>query len=379
MRTIKVLFIIICICFFNSVSSFAADNSLNFYTFQTLTDDIAGIPVVDLMVPNGFVASITSQWDRLDGNYPGHEVIKIENSDKSVGIYIYTNESYCEFQNKNSFGISIPQKQGPDYKRCITILNYMDSSAVLEKYMYNLGLNNWKENKSIPIDNNIQLVFKNEVIEEANTNFHKIQKINMMGGNGIQIFLKDVKFDKSKKQYIFDKSYAETSTSVKSVTMTMGNKMMETQATAWEIRYLILFKAKNKELFDKYYSTYKIVLANSRIRPEFYFLNLKIKELFEQNSLENLYHIPPISQIAQEELAKNYYADSIYTQAVALSERETKLWNDCIKDLKVYKSLDGRFINSSMNKEKIAQKGDTFFIGKKTDIPKGFTLLSKAK
>ena len=101
--------------------------------------------------------------------------------------------------------------------------------------------------------------------------------------------------------------------------------------------------------------------------------------MFEQNSLENLYHIPPISQIAQEELAKNYYADSIYTQAVALSERETKLWNDCIKDLKVYKSLDGRFINSSMNKEKIAQKGDTFFIGKKTDIPKGFTLLSKIK
>ena len=28
-----------------------------------------------------------------------------------------------------------------------------------------------------------------------------------------------------------------------------------------------------------------------------------------------------------------------------------KLWNDSIKDLKVYKSLDGRFINSSMNKE----------------------------
>ena len=48
---------------------YSADNSNNIYTYQTLKDTMINIPVVDIMVPNGFTAQVTSQWDRLDGSF----------------------------------------------------------------------------------------------------------------------------------------------------------------------------------------------------------------------------------------------------------------------------------------------------------------------
>ncbi len=178
-RTTKILFIIL-VYIFSSVSLFAKDSSLGFYTFQTLTDQIASMPVADVMIPKGFCASISSEWDRLDGNYPGHESIAIENSDKTVGIYIFTNEFYSQFQNNNSFGINIPQNQGPDNERHITLLNYMDSASVIDSFMNKLNLTNRKLYKDMPIDNSIVQILRNDALKEAQTHFHKIQRFNMM-------------------------------------------------------------------------------------------------------------------------------------------------------------------------------------------------------
>lgn len=378
-RSIKIIFTIICIYFFNTLSSFAADNNLGLYTFQTLTDQMASMPIADMMIPKGFTASVTSHWDRLDGNYPGHEIISIENSDKSVGIYIFTNESYSQFQNKNTFGINIPQNEGPDYNRYITLMNYKDSATVIDTFMNKLSFSNKNLYKNLPIDNNIINIFRNEYIKAAQENLLKIQKINMLRGNEIKITLKDVNLDKVRKQYKLDNGYGEFSTSIKSVSMTMGNKMMETTAIAWEIQYFILYKASSKELFGKYYDTYRNVLANSYIRPEFYYINMKIRKMYNENLFKTDYHLPPISEIVENEEVMNYYSNSTYNEAALLSDKVMKLWNDCIYELQSYKTLDGRIIKSSMNKEKIAQKGDIFFIGRKNNLPKGFKVLSKVK
>ena len=92
-KTLLAVFVLVC------SSIYAADDT-NLYTFQTLNDNIIRIPVADLMVPKGFTPQVTSQWERFDGSFPGHEVIGLQNADNSVGIYIFTNESYYYFQKK---------------------------------------------------------------------------------------------------------------------------------------------------------------------------------------------------------------------------------------------------------------------------------------
>ncbi len=178
---------------------------------------------------------------------------------------------------------------------------------------------------------------------------------------------------------MLDNGYAEVSTSVKSSTMSMGNKMMETIAIPWEIQYLIIYKANSKALFDKYYDTYKRIIAFSRIRPEFYYFNMKVRQIINENILKTDYQLPTMSEIVENENSINYYSNSSYMEADLRSDKTMKLWNDCINDLRAYKSLDGRIIKSSMRKEILAQKGDVFFIGKKSNLPKGFKVLSKEK
>ena len=52
-------------------------------------------------------------------------------------------------------------------------------------------------------------------------------------------------------------------------------------------------------------------------------------------------------------------------------------WDDYIKDEDRYTTTDGRELTTSMFNETVAQDGDKFYIGKRDEIPYGFTELTK--
>ncbi len=358
--------------------SFSADNTNNLYTYQTLNDTMINIPVADIMVPKGFTAQVTSQWDRLDGSYPGHEVIGLQNADNSVGIYIFTNESYYQFQNRNAMGFNMPPKQGPDYERRITLMNYMDSSAVIEVFLNNLGFNNRNLIKNLPPDNNKIQLIKNDLLKQAQIDLQKIHQMNQMARTGMQASLNGVDVNMSKKQYSVGSGNIEASSCVRTVTNSIGNNTIVTLTTYWEIMYFVVYRANSKELFDKYYNTYKTVIGNSRIRPEFYFVNLKLKQMNE----ERVAKIGAVrSQISLEEqrkmIAKNN-PSLTNPEAESVSDKVMNMWDDVITERDEYKTLDGRKLKTSMYNETVAQDGDTFYIGNKIGIPSGFKELSKS-
>lgn len=358
--------------------AFSADNAKNLYTYQTLNDTMINIPVADIMVPKGFTAQVTSQWDRLDGSYPGHEVIGLQNADNSVGIYIFTNESYYQFQNRNAMGFNMPQKQGPDYERRITLMNYMDSSSVIEVFLNNLGFNNRNLIKNLPPDNNKIQLIRNDLLKQAQIDLQKIQQMNQMARTGMQASLNRVDVNMSKKQYSVGSGNIEASSCVKTVTNSIGNNTIVTLTTYWEIMYFVVYRANSKELFDKYYNTYKTVIGNSRIRPEFYFVNLKLKQMND----ERVAKIGAVrSQISLEEQRKMIAQNNpslTNPEAESVSDRVMNMWDDVITERDEYKTLDGRKLKTSMYNETVAQDGDTFYIGNKTGVPSGFKELSKS-
>ena len=369
---IVILLTIICL------PSFAADSSTNIYSYQTLNDTFINIPVADLMVPNGFTAQVTSQWERLDGSFPGHEVIGLQNADNSVGIYIFTNESYYYFQNRNSMGFNMPPKQGPDYERRITLMNYMDSASVMEVFLNNLGFNNRKLIKDLPVDNNKIQQIRNELLKQAQMDVQKMQQMNLMARSGITATLNDVSVNMAKKQYSVGPGNIEASSCVKAVTNTAGNNMMATITTYWEIMYFVVYRANTKELFDKYYNTYQTVIANSRIRPEFYFVNMKLKQMNEERVAKIGAERARISLEAQRKIIAENNPSLTNPEAESVSDRVMNMWDDVIKEVDEYQTLDGRKLKTSMYNETVAQDGDKFYFGKKTEIPNGFKELSKS-
>ena len=58
-------------------------------------------------------------------------------------------------------------------------------------------------------------------------------------------------------------------------------------------------------------------------------------------------------------------------------ERVFQSWDDYIKDEDRYTTTDGRELTTSMFNETVAQDGDKFYIGKRDEIPYGFTELTK--
>ena len=357
---------------------YSADNSNNIYTYQTLKDTMINIPVVDIMVPNGFTAQVTSQWDRLDGSFPGHEVIGLQNADNSVGIYIFTNESYYQFQNRNAMGFNMPPKQGPDYERRITMMNYMDSSAVIEVFLNNLGFNNRKLIKNLPSDNNKIQQIKNDLLKQAQIDLHKIQQMNQMARTGMQASLNAVDVNMSKKQYSVGPGNIEASSCVRTVTNSIGNNSIVTLTTYWEIMYFVVYRANTKELFDKYYNTYKTVIGNSRIRPEFYFVNMKLKQMNDERVAKIGAVRAQISLEEQRKMIAQNNPSLTNPEAESVSDRVMNMWDDVITERDEYKTLDGRKLKTSMYNETVAQDGDKFYFGKKTEVPNGFKELSKS-
>ncbi len=65
-------------------------------------------------------------------------------------------------------------------------------------------------------------------------------------------------------------------------------------------------------------------------------------------------------------------------EAESTSDKVMNMWDDVIKEVDEYKTLDGRKLKTSIYNETVAQDGDTFYIGKKIGIPSGFKELSKS-
>ena len=357
-------------------SIYASDNDLGIYTFQTIKDNVANIPAFDVYVPKGFTAKITSQWDRLDGNYPGHEILSIENSDNTVGIYYFTSESYYQFNSQSSYrniNIQTPSKQGPDYERRITIMNYMDSNAVLEVFLNNLGFLNRQLKQTLPSDDKMvqavrDFTYKKE-LAELQQNMQLLQAVR----SKFQMRINGVETNMAKKQYSVGPGIIEASTLVNATSSSAGNAIMVTNTIRWEILYFTVFRANTKELFDKYKSTYETVIRNVRTRPEFNFLNSRLSAM----NTERVAKIGAVrSQVALDASRDMIMGD--YNSSSQTMDRVRNMWNDYIKDLDEYTTEGGNKIKTSMFNETVAQKGDEFYIGSKANIPLGFNTLSKS-
>ena len=367
---------IIVALFFSCSICFAADDDMGIYTFQTVQDNVARIPAFDVYVPKGFTAKITSQWDRLDGGYPGHEILSIENSDNTVGIYYFTSESYYQFDSQSSYrniNIKTPPRQGPDYERRITLMNYMDSNTVLEVFLNNLGFTNRQLKQTLPNDDKLvqsihDLTYQ-KVSESLQNNLQMLQVI----GSKFQMRLNGVETNMAKKQYAVGPGMIEASTLVNAASSSTGNALSVTNTIHWEILYFTVFRANTKELFDKYKDTYETVIRNICVRPEFNYLNKRLSDM----NAERVAKIGAVrSQVALDASRDMIMGD--YNSSSQTMDRVRNMWSDYIKDLDEYTTEGGNKIKTSMFNETVAQKGNEFYIGRKANVPLGFDILSKS-
>lgn len=336
------------------------------YKSISLIDPNARIVAFQGLIPQGWLADIQSNWQVVSSDCPGIETVTITSPDGKASIVIDSQQVFAE----NS-----QYSEGINYDYFTTYLHYMDADTFVQYYMDSA----YPENNTLIAD----LEDDADLLQSANdcTDIfvqyatQNSEWINTMG-YGLSYSVTAVPATMSKRQYQVGSEYLEGSCVIMATDSVLTSQYVAPNKTrTWRIPYSIVYKASDKETFDKYYDEYSFIVANSHFTTDYYALVEYVSSCIV-NSYAQYYNAK--SQASLQ--AMNDYIDSNYssTSSASTNEKVMEMWDDYINEVDKYDTLDGSSIKTSMYNETVAQNGDTFYVGSKTGIPSGFTELSKS-
>lgn len=60
------------------------------YSCQTMYDPASGIPVIDVLLPEGWSGSVAVDWNNMSTSNPGVAITTLKAPDGTASIYIYS-------------------------------------------------------------------------------------------------------------------------------------------------------------------------------------------------------------------------------------------------------------------------------------------------
>ena len=341
-------------------------NDGKIYNKVSLKDTQAGITAFEGIIPQGWSANIQSNWNVVSSNVPGVETVTITSPDGKASIVIDSNQAFVENTKFN---------EGVNYDYYSTYLHYMDADEFVQYYM---DLT-YGEDAILEED----LEDDSDVIQQANSctnmlveNMKATSEWINTGNYGMNYSVNSVPATMSKRQYKIGDSYLEGSCVIIAVETSLASNYVPTNTNRdWEVLYSIVYKADDKETFDKYYDDYCFMIANSHFTTDYYALVEYVSSSIV-NSYSQFYAAK--SQAGLD--AMNNYIDSNYssTSSQSTNDKVMEMWDDVIKEVDNYKTLDGTDVKTSIHNDTVAQNGDSFYVGSKAGIPLGYTELSKS-
>ena len=268
------------------------------------------------------------------------------------------------------------QNAGADLSYYTTFYPYMNAGDALEALLDSNGFDTRTMKKEV--DDGEQAV------KAADAAAQRLADINADGMRqmGVESYGKSYSIvgkyaDYSKRQYTYNGGeYFEASTITYGFSGRLSGITTNT-TTGWIIPYFIVYGAKDKATFDKYYDIAGTIIENSSFSPEFFYLNAA----YASAILEQIAKIQAIRSQAQldavnESLMDDYSSDT-NADARSTSEKVMEMWDDYINDVDAYVSEDGSVVKTSIYNEVMAQDGDYYYAGDKSGIPDGYTQLDK--
>lgn len=335
------------------------------YNFTKLADQNARITAFEGLIPEGWTANIQSNWNVVSSNVPGVETVSITSPDGKASIVIDSNQAFVEN----------PQyAEGVNYDYYSTYLHYMNADEFVQYYMdLTYGADAVLE-KDLDDDSDV-LKSADECTNLLVENLKASSSWINTGNYGVQYSVSSVPATMSKRQYKIGESYLEGSCVIIAVDTSLASRYVATNNSRdWEVLYSIVFKADDKETFDKYYEDYNFIIANSHFTTDYYAL-----VEYVSSSIVNSYAQYYAAKAQAGLDAMNDYINSNYssTSSQSTNDKVMEMWDDCINEVDKYQTLDGGSVKTSIHNDTVAQSGDTFYVGSKAGIPSGFTELTK--
>ena len=367
MKKLKLLLIILIVMVVaTGCGNKAAKNNKEGKIYNIVVLQDKGINMFYSIVPKGWSASISSQ-DLVNSSYPFVETVEIKNKDKSASITILSQHSYTE-NNKYNEGVN------KDYYT--TYLHEMSAKEYSDYFMQRIYNTNTFV-KDVEVDKEIKKQFiklHDMKIEMGKKDAETLQA----NSSGVTLNVAGVDATFAKRQYQNGDTYYELFTCVSSISTSLNSSlspMLSSYAVQWYMPYVIIYQAKDKATFDKYYDDYNFIVANSNFTLDYYAM-IEYTSSAIVNAVTAAYAAK--SQAALD--ATNSYIDSNYssTSSESTNDKVMQMWDDVINEVDEYKLEDGSSFRTSIHNDVVAQRGDEIYVGTKGGIPYGFNQLDKA-
>lgn len=337
-----------------------------YYNIVNLVDPQANVTAFTGLIPEGWQASIQSNWQVISPDFPILEEVTILSPDGKASIVIGSQQQFAETSDPY-------MQEGVNYEYYTTYLHYMDADTFVQYYMDNAyGLSTLMKD----LEDDQEVLSQAQQLQQMKMEIAKENYRIAVGTTGVTYNVTGAYPTMSKRQYEVGNAYLEASCVIIPITSSLGTQLYTITNTYWEIPYSIVFYAEDKETFDKYYDDYNFIVANSYFTTDYYAMVEYVSSYI--TSIKS-------SQAAAKSQASldamNSYIDSNYssTSSASTNEKVMEMWDDYINEVDKYNTLDGGSIKTSMYNDVVAQDGDKIFIGSSTsDIPYGYTQLEKA-
>lgn len=337
-----------------------------YYNQVNLVDTQANVVAFTGLIPEGWQASIQSNWQVVSPDYPGLEEVTIVSPDGKASIVIDSQQQYAE--TSDSF---IPE--GVNYEYYTTYLHYMDADTFIQYFMDNTY--NYSELVQ-DLEDNADTLSQARQLQQMKIERGRRTIQAAVGNTGMTFDLTGADPTMSRRQYKVGDAYLEGTCVIIPLTSTIVSSVYSLKNTYWEIPYSIVYYAEDKETFDKYYDDYNFIVANSQFTTDYYAMIEYVSSY-----IANIKSSQAAAKAQASLDATNSYIDSNYSSdsSSSTNERVMNMWDDVIKEVDEYVTEDGGRVKTSMYNDVVAQDGDKFFVGSSTsDIPAGFTELTKA-
>ncbi|MBQ3798785.1 MAG: hypothetical protein II837_00690, partial [Treponema sp.] len=148
-----------------------------------------------------------------------------------------------------------------------------------------------------------------------------------------------------------------------------GYAYVNIMTDSWQVPFILVYMAENRELFDNNYEAYKAVADSIQLRSEFADLVRKHSEQIQLRYMQQT----QIAIDASIEASREYNGNFSSTM-----DKVRNMWEDCIKERDEYVREDGSHFKVDTRYDSVYQSGDRYYLGTDGSAPDGWTKLNKA-
>ena len=345
--------------FDNTSSGFNTPSSENnegmFYSHNTLYDPLTGIPTANILVPDGWSASVSVDWTFMSTTSPGVGKVTLQSPDRKARILLVSNQAYAEFYSRG-----MHFNGGRDEGLYITLMDYHNAEDVQA-----LGLENEGYGSAVLINRyDVPESIRSMVQEAAQV---KLQALNdgyaeMLGCEGTA----------ADNLYQAGNSFIEYFTMVTAAETYAVASHADLDAIYWNVPFSALLIADSRESYSLYKPVFDTVIANSDFTFEFLYANIKYG-----SSIDDAIHRGLMQQSYEYILSdSNSWVSEAENSSGYDSSKWADQWSDVIYERNEYETTDGGTIKVDTKYDTVYQNGDSIYMGPDGLAPDGWTKLN---